>query len=500
MTTRRGAGSRAPVALAAIALVAAGLRIPFMWTGLGADEGGYAFVAHQWANGAHLYRDVFVDRPQGLMVLYRALTDVAYQAWAIRAGAVLAGVALTLLVGALGWMLRSRATGIAAAAIVAVVGVAPNAEGFTMEGELAAAVPATATIVCAVRWRSVQSRWWLVAAGFFGGIGVLMKQSGFDGLLVAGAIALAAAGPWRERAARVAAVAGGALLPLGAAIAQGLSVGWGRYWLAVYGWRAHEDLGRSAGGRLDAFIDQFPVVRPDLLAVTAVAALGFLVALRSRRVLWIAPAWLLAALAALNAGGLYLPHYFIQLIPPLALLAAIGATALPLRSPAAAVALTCLAIAPVAVTLVQYATMPSRQRERTIVWDRRYQIDREVARFVRAHSTPRDQLMALPSRADLYFLAHRPPPIPYLWEHTPLVRASTIRTLRRGLAGPERPKFVVVVEDARDIDTSGRLRRIVARYYRDVWSPRGVRDIRVLLARGANLAPAPAIAARPSTS
>src|SRR5205807_8435000 len=165
---------------------------------------------------------------RSLMVLYRALTDVAYQAWAIRAGAVLAGVALTLLVGALGWMLRSRATGIAAAAIVAVVGVAPNAEGFTMEGELAAAVPATAAIVCAVRWRSVQSRWWLVAAGSFGAIGVLMKQSGFDGLLVAGAIALAAAGPWRERAARVAAVAGGALLPLGAAVAQGLPVGWGR--------------------------------------------------------------------------------------------------------------------------------------------------------------------------------------------------------------------------------------------------------------------------------
>ena len=119
-------------------------------------------------------------------------------------------------------------------------------------------------------------------------------------------------------------------------------------------------------------------------------------------------------------------------------------------------ALTCLAIAPVAVTLVQYATMQSRQRERTIVWDRRYQIDREVARFVRAHSTPRDQLMALPSRADLYFLAHRPPPIPYLWEHTPLVRASTIRTLRRRLAGPERPKFVVVVEDA-DRDAARRL-------------------------------------------
>src|SRR3989442_14667485 len=81
--------------------------------------------------------------------------------------------------------------------IAGVVGGPPNAGAFPMEGGLAAAGRATAAIVCAVRWRSVQSRWWLVAAGFFGAIGVLMKQSGFDGLLLAGAIALAAAGPWR---------------------------------------------------------------------------------------------------------------------------------------------------------------------------------------------------------------------------------------------------------------------------------------------------------------
>ena len=200
MPISRTARNRTLIALGGVALVAAGLRVPFMWTGIGADEGGYAFIAHQWAHGAHLYRDLFVDRPQGLMLLYRGLTDIGYHAWTIRLGAVFAGATVTLLVGMLGWMLDSPATGIGAAAIFVVAGEAPRLEGFTMEGELAAAVPATAAVVCAVRWRLVRRNRWLLAAGFLGALAILMKQSGFDGLAVALIVALAAAGPLRARA------------------------------------------------------------------------------------------------------------------------------------------------------------------------------------------------------------------------------------------------------------------------------------------------------------
>src|SRR5436190_19587751 len=97
---------RAVIGIAGAAFIAFVLRIPFMWAGIGPDEGGYAFIAHNWANGVGLYHGVWVDRPQGLLVLFRVITDVAYHAWAIRAAAVLAGVALTVLLGAIGWMLR----------------------------------------------------------------------------------------------------------------------------------------------------------------------------------------------------------------------------------------------------------------------------------------------------------------------------------------------------------------------------------------------------------
>ncbi|MBV9212997.1 MAG: hypothetical protein JOZ25_05045, partial [Actinobacteria bacterium] len=143
----------------------------------------------------------------------------------------------------------------------------------------------------------------------------------------------------------------------------------------------------------------------------------------------------------------------------------------------------------VAVTLKKkdYATTSPQQRDRAIAWEGRYEDDVRVARFIDAHSTRADGLFAFPSRADLYFLADRFPATPYLWEHTPLVRASTAAAIRARLASPARPKFVVVIEGARDTDPSGRLPRVIDRDYRTVWRPPGVHHMRVMLVRGAAL-------------
>ncbi|MBV9214132.1 MAG: hypothetical protein JOZ25_10870, partial [Actinobacteria bacterium] len=344
---------RALLAVGLLALAAAGLRVPFMWTGIGADEGGYAFIAHEWAHGAHLYRDLFVDRPQGLMLLYRALTDVAYQAWAIRLGAVICGALLTLIMAALGAMLGTRVTALCAATIFAVAGVAPRIEGFTMEGELAAAVPAAAAVACAVRWRGgdgdtgrpVRGDRWLAAAGAFGAVAMLMKQSGFDGLAVAVLVAVAAAGPLRTRARRGGLVVCGALIPFAAAAVHGISLGWRDYWFGIYGWRAQQDLGRSLGGRISELVHALPQIAPDVWGMALVAAAGVVVCLSRRRALWIAPVWLGVCVVALNAGGLYLPHYFIQLLAPLALLAALGASAVYARTRPLGIGLVLLSVA-----------------------------------------------------------------------------------------------------------------------------------------------------------
>ena len=57
------ASSRAavPLGLAALTGLTVVLRLPFLGS-IGPDEGGYAYVAREWAQGDQLYRTIWIDR------------------------------------------------------------------------------------------------------------------------------------------------------------------------------------------------------------------------------------------------------------------------------------------------------------------------------------------------------------------------------------------------------------------------------------------------------
>ena len=453
--------------LAGLTILAAGLRLPFLAAGVSVDEGGYAYVAREWARGGHIYGSLWVDRPQGLLLAYRFLLHISDSPWAIRLGAVLAGAAVTLLIGVVGWLLRSRATGIAAAAIYAVVGVGPHIDGFSFNGELAAAVPATAAIAAALGWRSTGRRALLVAAGVLGATAVLMKQSGFDGLALALVIATFGPGLARQRLGRMGLVLAGAALPLGAAVAHGIAVGWSNYWHAVVGWRVGGELGPIAQQRPQLLSASLDVAARDLLVLACVALLGIVVCLRRRGGLAIAPLWLLVALVGFNVGGLYWPHYYVQLVAPLSLLAAIAATA-PRRRPVTAV-LAAAAAAPVAVTLIGWALLSPAGRTREVPHVLTFQRDRMVANFLRANTAPADTIYALSSQSDIYFLADRRSATRYLWAHPLKEIKGGVAGLRATLSGPAQPEFVAVFRSPTRVDPSGRLGQVLARNYRFRW-------------------------------
>jgi len=476
--TQHQRGSPVPAGLlwlGSAALVAAALRAPFLASGMGQDEGGYAYIAREWARGARLYDALWVDRPQGLLVAYRFLLSVADRAWAVRLGAVIAGVAITLLLGAIGWMLFSRAAGIAAAAIYAVVGVGPHIEGFTFNGELAAAVPAAAAIASAVRWRLRGGVAWLLGAGVLGGVAVLMKQSGFDGLFVALLVAGASAAPLARRLRNIGLVVAGAAIPIAAAAAHGAAMGWGRYVQAVFGYRASEDLGGRLGARPEQFLDSLSSARIDLPLLACAAAAGTWVCIRRRRELFAAPAWLVAAIAGFNLGGLYWPHYYVQLVPPLALLAGIAVASV--RSRALAAALAVAIVAPVAVTLAGWLSKPVSGSNSKIPFARSYARDRQIAGYIDSHSTPRDTIYALSSEGDLYFIANRRSADKYLWGHPLREIRGALAGLRAVWAGAGRPRFVILYRNPGIVDPTGGLTAALLGHYHFVWRvpPNGVR-------------------------
>src|SRR6059058_190492 len=171
------------------------VRLPFWKAPLTADEGGYAEVARLWSHGATLYRGAWVDRPQGLVVVFRALHLVGGSPLAMRATAAAVAalvVAPTMLLTLR--LARGRITAVTAGLLAATVGASPFIESFTLSGELLASLPAVLSLVAFVAYLSKRRTRWLLLAGVLTGIAVLTKQSAFDGGLAAIAFLL-----WRER-------------------------------------------------------------------------------------------------------------------------------------------------------------------------------------------------------------------------------------------------------------------------------------------------------------
>ena len=202
-------------ALAAAALASFILHIPFLTTPLSVDEGGYGYVAQWWARGADLYGDVWVDRPQGLLLLYRGRARAARRP---RVRHPADGGALVVR-----HRRRARAAdherwrGAAPAprprCSAACSRRAPVIEGFTANGELMATLPALIALALTARWQARGGLRLMFVAGLFAGAGFLVKQSGYDGGLAAGLwLLLAAWRGWRP--------AGEALRALGRARAR----------------------------------------------------------------------------------------------------------------------------------------------------------------------------------------------------------------------------------------------------------------------------------------
>src|SRR5438067_1355975 len=329
--------------LGGLAVVLAVLvRLPFWKAPLTADEGGYAEVARLWSHGATLYGGAWVDRPQGLVIVFRALHLIGGSPFAMRATAAVVAalvVAATMLLTLR--LARGRITAVTAGLLAATVGASPFIESFTLSGELLASLPAVLSLLCFCRY--------------------------LDG---------------RERA------------------------------------------GSS-----------------NRLLLSLVGAIG---------------------------GGNFHPHYYLQLVPPLSLLAAVGVRKLWLSAPRPAIATAgAAAAATLALTIpVAWAT-PTEQAQAIWPADPHLVHDAVLARYVRAHTRPRERILAVWADADLYYLADRRPAARYLWSRNVASIPGALEAVHHALA-TRRAELVLVVQPPATLDPSGRTAALLRREYHRV--------------------------------
>jgi 4-amino-4-deoxy-L-arabinose transferase-like glycosyltransferase len=361
---------------------------------------------------------------------------------------------------------RARITAVTAGLLAATVGASPFIESFTLSGELLASLPAVLSLLAFCAYlRSGRSRW-LVAAGLLTGVAVLVKQSAFDGGLAAVAYLL-----WtrrRDGLLPAGLLVGAALAPVALAAASAASVH--DWWYAVVGYRLHADslLTGSLGGRAHQFWATVPPAAKALALLAGLAAAGW------RRAPLLARLWVGAAVLGVLGGGNFHAHYYIQLVPPLSLLAAVGLGRIWESGRRRVVALAVVGAA-ASVGLALPLALASPEKQARDIWpaDPHLVHDAELASYVRTHTRAREQVLALWADADFYYLADRRPGVRYLWARNIATIPGALASVQRAIA-TRRPSLIVAVQSPATLDPSGRTEQLLDRWYRPEASVAGV--------------------------
>ena len=434
------------------------LRARFLFAPLLADEGGILSVARSWSAGGSLYHDVWIDRPQGLILLFRgwdALPGTGPSS--VRMLAVVLGAVAIVATASVGRSLFNPRVGAIAACFAAAITASPPLEGFAANAELlsiAFAVSGLAVIAAVITQRC--SFGWLLPAGVLLGSALAVKQSAYDVLLASLVwLTLAWFLRWQQRS-RV--VASGALLGFGVGIVlaacawHGSTLGWSDYWYAVAGFRLEErsalanpELDRLAISSL--FI--FPVMVPALTLVVRARRQVRVRDLSRRPHALLIILWTLVASFSFATGGSFHRHYFIILALPLSLLAALATSKLGKSG---------VHHAAVALAMAFASAVPFIADPRLILGDVT-DTNVKVAAWVKEQEAIRGPLTIYAYCADaaLYPQIGQTPPFRYLWEdHVRLARGAQDELLAL-LTGPHAPDYLIRLQPLEQCDESHRL-------------------------------------------
>jgi hypothetical protein len=388
---------------------------------------------------------------------------------AIRAAAALVAalvVAATMLLTLR--LARGRITAVTAGLLAATVGASPFIESFTLSGELLASLPAVLSLLCFCAYLDGRKRGWprsrlfvsLAGAGALTGIAVLIKQSAFDAGLAAVVFLL-----WRERRrglAPAAVVMASALVPVAIAAASAARLNDWLYAVVGYRFDGGSLMTGSFAGRANQLWLSLPPAGKALGLLVLLAAAGW------RRSPLLARIWLGAAVVGVLGGGNFHPHYYLQLVPPLSLLAAVGVRTLWLSAPRPAIAAAAAAAAATFALAIPVAWATPTEKAKTI-WphDPHLIHDEVLARYVRAHTDAQQRILAVWADADLYYLADRRPAVRYLWSSNIASIPGALQAVHRALA-TRRAELVLVVQPLAKLDPSGRAATLLHREYKRV--------------------------------
>ncbi len=307
-------------ALALLTIVAGSvlIRWPFLHVPMISDEGGYAYVAHFWSSDFELYRDMPFNRLQAIFLLYKMIfLTLGDDVFAIRLFAALYNSATLVVLFWLARQVYSDRAALASAAVFAVFSVGPSMEGFTANSEIFAQLPIVASALFA--WRR-QWAW----AGVAAAAAVLVKPIGLSALVLTVVWAFVTGASVRGAVIAVLTFILG-LLP---SVLHGMWVGWEFYFDSMVTQRVlfASQGSLSFGTQIVRLASGTLMTIPSWGIPAALSVVALSRRFQTQQLFGLL--WVVSALFGMAMGGFWFWHYFVQLVPPLALLAGAGALGL----------------------------------------------------------------------------------------------------------------------------------------------------------------------------
>lgn len=314
-------------ALVTLAVVFFGLiRVRLLNFPLERDEGEYAYAGQLILHAIAPYRYCYSMKLPGTAAAYALFTAIFGQtAIGVHLGLLIVNSATTVLLYLLAKKLFDKLAGVVAAATFAFLSLEPTVLGFAGHATQFVVLPAVSGILLLLKAIETSRSRLFFWSGLALGVGFVMKQPGLFFVLFA-AFYLACSElmrglNWRVLASRMALLLSGAVLPF--ALTCLLMAGViSRFWFWTFSYASQYGKIVSLSQGLQIFLDSFSsVVTPGFLIwiIAAIGAVAVFWGRRARVETVFLLGFLFFSFAAVCPGYYFRQHYFVLLLPAVAL-------------------------------------------------------------------------------------------------------------------------------------------------------------------------------------
>jgi hypothetical protein len=418
------------------------------------DEGEYAYIGRLLLEGVAPYGVAGNHKFPGAYLAYAAIMALFGETTAaIHIGLLIVNLSTAALLFFFGRRLAGNVAGLAATAAWVVTSVSPSV--FGNAAHLTHFVMLAVVAGLLLLWRGLETKkiWPLIIGGICLGASVVVRQTSLVFVAFGVVFFWLAARRTREGATKCT-----VLVAASSAIPLAVTVLW--LWSAgvlpdFWRWTFTEAAAYGSQVSLQEGLHQFSEATPKaiswdfLIWIGAAAGLAVTISKRSRRD-WFVIGFLLAGFIALLPGFYFREHYYLQLLPAVALLfglaiARVWNITTPWRYSAIAGALVSLFLPLIGQRNYFLASTPTAL-SREIYGGNPFPEAIGVARYIEANSTPDERVGVLGSEPEIFFYSHRHSATTLIYsyplmEHHPYAHAMQ-ETMAREIE-ERRPKFIV---------------------------------------------------------